>query len=109
MDSLIPLTVASGASLQGAIDGAVADIDSSIQRFDQAAMELLYEADRQQPLWRSLFQYIHSFTQWKSPTGNQNTKDALEAFLTTSRQNCTGNLAWRLVHFVPRADPRACN
>ncbi|KAK2589502.1 hypothetical protein QQS21_012823 [Conoideocrella luteorostrata] len=104
IDSLVPLTVAAGTPPQEAISRAVADIRSCVLRFDKAANTLIQGKGEQRSSWGGLFEVLSSLWRLRGPETDidsveeKRSRDALEAFVATSRQNCTGNLAWRYVY-----------
>jgi hypothetical protein len=103
IDSLIPLTVRTGKSVDEAFKTAVIDLESSVNRFDNAADSLVANVKRDPHAGTSLWYYLR----WVWPNqifksnkreADQDQKRALVRFLDASRQSCTGNLAWRYVN-----------
>lgn len=111
IDSLIPLAYAAGTPLQSAVDQAVRDIQHCIDRFDKAALaitekgfEHLVPAKprtryrlRSPSLASRLGGKTQKFQSKKSSHQQWTFEEfaTIASFIETSRQNCTGNLAWR--------------
>ncbi|KAL9115819.1 MAG: hypothetical protein Q9227_000187 [Pyrenula ochraceoflavens] len=70
--SIVPLTTASGKSVQESVDEAVDILEKSRHRFDKAAEDLL-----------------------ASSGATAVTRNSLSSFIDVCRSNCVGNLIWR--------------
>ncbi|TAQ83097.1 hypothetical protein B7494_g8579 [Chlorociboria aeruginascens] len=74
VDSVVPLTCATGVDVEVAIQEAVRQLEESKRRLDEAAVELEAENRSQSPL----------------------VQDNVRRFIRVCQTNCTGNLIWSL-------------